>query len=294
MNSSKNQHQIKRITVWGMFVNVLLMLLKIIVGSLVHSIALVADGIHTLSDLGTDFIVLIGANFAHRPADESHPYGHGKVETLAAQIIGIVLLAAGIGIAWSSGRALYIQQPNYPGIWLSIIAIISVVLKEVMFQRTRKIARITQSSSLYANAWHHRSDALSSVAVLFGGIAGLLGFGYGDQIAGLVVAFMIMGVAGKIMVQNLMELVEHSADSESIHIIEEVLNQYQDIEHWHELRTRKIGPELFLDVHILVEPTLSVLESHKITEKIERAIQANLSRPVNILVHVEPHIDEMH
>lgn len=270
------------------------MILKIIVGLLIHSIALVADGVHSLSDLGTDFVVLIATRLANRPADADHPYGHGKLETLATQVIAIVLLAIGFGIAWSSGSALYNQQPRYPGFLIIIIAIISVALKEVMFQLTRNVAKITRSSSLYANAWHHRSDALSSIAVLFGGIAGQFGFGYGDQIAGLVVAFMIMGVSIKISYQNLMELVEHAADKESIKIIEEVLDQFKNIYHWHKLRTRQIGPELFLDVHILVEPSLSVLESHKITEKIEAAIQAKLSRPVNILVHVEPHIDEMH
>lgn len=294
MNRSETQNKITQITLRGMLINLLLMLIKLIIGILIRSMALIADGIHSLSDLGTDFVVLIGANIARRPADESHPYGHGKVETLATQVIALALFAVGVGIAWSSGNALFARKPNYPGFWVIVIAAISVALKELLFHWTRNVAGITQSSALYANAWHHRSDALSSIAVLIGGIAGLLGFGYGDQIAGLLVAFMVMAVGGKIFYQNLKELLEHSADQESIEKIRSILDQLDEVYHWHKLRTRKIGSELFLDVHILVEPTISVLESHRITERIEKAIRQECTRPVNVLVHVEPHIDEMH
>ncbi|MBN1352338.1 cation transporter [candidate division KSB1 bacterium] len=294
MDQTKNQQQINRITVIGMLVNFLLMLLKLLIGIPLHSISLIADGIHSLSDLATDIVVLFSTRFARRPADLNHPYGHGKLETVGTQVIAFVLLLSGAGIAWSSGKALFDQQVYRPGIWIIIIALISVVSKEVLFQMTRSVAKETHSSSLYANAWHHRSDAFSSVAVLLGGVAGLFGFGYGDQIAGLVVAFMIMGVAGKLSYENLMELIEHAADEASIEKIERVLSDFKEIYHWHKLRTRRIGSELYLDVHILVEPTISVLESHRLTEQIEMAIEERCMRPVNVLIHVEPHIDEMH
>jgi len=158
---------------------------------------------------------------------------------------------------------------------------------------TRKVSRETQSTVLYANAWHHRSDSLSSFAVLIGGVASLLGWGHADQVATIVVGFMIIGVAGKILFDALIELSEHSADGESIQKIEMVLSEQADISSWHALRTRKLGSELFIDVHVLVNPALSVQKSHDISMKIEGKIKKELSRPSNILVHIEPDTEKM-
>jgi cation diffusion facilitator family transporter len=175
-----------------------------------------------------------------------------------------------------------------------VVAFVSVIFKEILFYITQKVSRITQSTVLYANAWHHRSDSLSSFAVLVGGAASLLGWGLADQVATIVVGFMIIGVAGKILFDNLLELSEHSADSESIQKIENVLSKEANISSWHALRTRKLGTELFIDVHLLVDPALSVQKSHDISVKIERKIKKELSKPSNILVHIEPDIEKMH
>jgi cation diffusion facilitator family transporter len=173
-----------------------------------------------------------------------------------------------------------------------VVAAVSVVLKEFIFYRTRMISRLTGSAALYANAWHHRSDSLSSLAVVIGGVASLLGWGYADQAATVVVAFMIMAVAGKIFFTGIVELTEHSADRESIKKIEKTLTKEEGIHSWHALRTRKLGGELFADVHVLVDPQLSVQKSREITVRIEEKIRKELSKPVNVLIHIEPDFTE--
>lgn len=288
----ERERKIRSITVWSIFANIILMTLKIVSGILIRSSALVADGFHSLSDLATDFVVLVSARLSSRPPDETHPYGHKKFDTLATQVVGVVLLGVGFIFVWKAGMQIYRDEVSYPGFLVLIVAGISVFVKEVLFFLTRKISREAHSTALYANAWHHRSDSLSSLAVLFGGIASLFGWGHADHVATIVVGFMIMGVAGKILYDGLIELSEHSADQESIQKIEDILNQESDVFDWHALRTRKVGGELFVDVHILVNPEISVRESHEICGKVEERIHRELTKPANILIHIEPHEKE--
>jgi len=284
--------RIRNVTLWGMAVNIFLALAKVAGGLAVTSLALVADGMHSLTDLVTDAAVLISSRAARRPPDRNHPYGHGKFETVSAQLIGLLLFIIGVGFGWSSIKALLGQEKMFPGPLVVLLAFLSLLAKEITFQVTRRVARDTHSASLYANAWHHRSDALSSLAVLFGGVASILGFGYGDQIAGLVVAIMIMAVGARIIFDNLKELSEHAIDEDMVKTVAELLTENRDICHWHKLRTRKIGAEIVIDVHIHVDPELTVRESHALTLDIEEAIANNLSQPVTTLVHVEPCTDE--
>jgi len=285
---------IRSITLWGALLNFFLMLLKLISGVLIKSSALIADGVHSLSDLATDFIVLIGTRLSSKPADKNHPYGHGKLETIASQLIALVLLVISFGLIWSAGVSIYRHEHTYPGYLVLVVAAVSVITKEIIFSKTRRISRITHSTALYANAWHHRSDSFSSVAVLIGGIISLLGWGHADQLATIVVGFMIMGIAGKILFEGVMELAEHSADKESIQKIEEVLTEEKGISGWHALRTRKLGGELCIDVHVLVDSTLPVLEGHDISVELEKKIKSVLSKPLNILVHIEPDIKDIY
>ena len=282
------EKEIRSITLWGALLNVFLMILKIVSGLLVRSSALIADSVHSLSDLVTDLVILVGARLSNRPADETHPYGHRKFDTIASQLIAFILIAVGFSFVFSAGAAIFRKEANYPGFVMIAVAAISVVSKEIIFRITRKISRQTQSAALYANAWHHRSDSFSSMAVLFGGAASLLGWGYADHMAAIIVGIMIMGVAGKIFYDNLIELTEHSADKKSIQTIERILSQATDISGWHALRTRSLGGELFLDFHVIVDPDLTVRESHKIIDQIEEQIESELSKPVNILIHIDP------
>jgi len=290
--SPQRQRAIQSVTLLGVAINAFLIILKLISGILLRSSALIADSVHSISDLATDFIVLVGTRLGHRPPDETHPYGHRKYETVASQLIVMVLIVVSFGLLYSAGASIFYHRQNFPGSLMLVVAAVSVVLKEFIFYRTRKVSQQTGSAALYANAWHHRSDSFSSLAVLIGGVASLLGWGYADQAATVVVAFMILAVAGQIFSRGIVELTEHSADRESIDDIEKVLAEEKDICNWHALRTRKLGGELFADVHVLVNPQLTVQESHEITERIEEKIRKELSKPVNVLIHIEPDTSE--
>ncbi len=287
-SSATEQKMMKSVTYRGMCINILLSIIKVISGVIVGSMALVADGMHSLSDLLTDIVVLITYKAASRPPDFSHPYGHGKIETIGSVIIALVLFIIGAGIGWSAISSLLRHQVAYPGPMVILIAFISVVAKEALFRVTKKVAIKINSTAAYANAWHHRSDALSSLAVIIGSIVSLFGYGYSDQIAGLVVGIMVAAVAVNILFDAFKELTEHALDEKMISKIREILNENENINHWHKLRTRKIGAQLFVDMHILVDPALSVLESHNITIQIEQKIQEAIRRPINILIHIEP------
>lgn len=286
--ANSREIQIRRITLWGSLINIFLSALKIFVGFMIRSSALIADGVHSVSDLATDVLVLVGVRLAHRPPDRNHPYGHYKIETIFSQLLAMVLLGLGIAFVYSSIRAILLKIIVFPGPMMILVALLSVVTKEILFHQTRRVARRTHSSALYANAWHHRSDAWSSLAVCFGGIASVLGWGYADQTVTIIIGLMIIYVSGKIIYEGIVELVEHSVDEESLQAIEEVLDSEKGIAGWHALRSRKSAGEIFLDVHIRVDPHLTVQESHDITHQIEERIKSRLSRPVNILIHVDP------
>ncbi|MBN1272277.1 MAG: cation transporter [Candidatus Aminicenantes bacterium] len=281
--------EIRKVTLYGLLLNILLIGVKFSSGIWLGSSALLADGFHSLSDLATDLVVLIGNRLSNRPPDESHPYGHSKFDTMASFVIALILLAAGGGIIWSAGGSIYNRNIHRPGFLILIVAGLSVVTKEIIFYATRQTARRTNSSALYANAWHHRSDSLSSIAVLAGGGASLLGWGYADQVAAVVVGFMILAAGGKILYGDLIELTEHAADKETIQTIENILNADPDIKGWHALRTRRLGADLFLDVHILVDADMSVRQSHDISLRIEHQVKEKFSKPVNILIHADPY-----
>jgi len=288
MDLAERKKSIRRITVLGMLLNVILMAIKIFTGMLIRSSALIADGIHSGSDLVTDFVVLISAGVSNRPADATHPFGHKKFETIATQFIAVFLGFVSFQLIWNAGKAIFQKETSFPGGFVLVVAAVSVLTKELMFRATKKISRKTNSTSLYANAWHHRSDALSSIAVLLGGAAGLMGWGYADHVSTLVVGLMIIVIAVKIFYEGLIELTDQSVDKESLQRIENILAQNKEISGWHRLRTRKVGGELFLDVHIMVKPTLSVRESHDITLEIEDQLREAIFYPVNILIHIEP------
>jgi len=285
----EQEMKIRSITLWGILVNLFLIAIKVFSGVLIKSSALIADGFHSLSDLATDFVVLAGVRISSRPPDEAHPYGHKRFETLSTQVVGFILLVAGFAFIWRASSAVFRGEKNFPGAIVLVVAAISVVAKEILFNLTRKISRETHSTALYANAWHHRSDSLSSLAVLIGGVASLLGWGLADQVATIVVGVMIIGVAAKILYEGLIEITEHSADKESIEKISKILSAEPDVSDWHALRTRKVGGELFVDLHLLVDPGISVRDSHVICERVEKRIEKELTKPVNVLIHCEPH-----
>ena len=282
--------QIKRLTYFGLILNFLLMISKFFGGIIFGSFGLIADAFHTLSDIATDLVLLWGVIVGSKPPDPSHPFGHGKFETLSGMLLSAILIGVGIGIAREAGNSLMINSYLTPGIPVILIAAVSVISKEFIFQKTIKTATELDSTALHANAWHHRSDAMSSIAVIIGAVSSLFGFLPGDNIAGLFVGFMIIVVGVKFMYETGKELMETSVNKEIRISIQSIIDGHPKVKGWHQLRTRKVGRELFIDVHLLVNPELSVSDGHLIAEEVEKIVKQTLNRPANIITHVEPDI----
>ena len=285
--------QIKSITYIGIAVNIALSVVKVVIGWLAGSLALLADGVHSLSDVATDAVVLLGLRLGSKGPDQSHPYGHGRAETFSAGLIALVLILVGGVMIYYATMAIARDVVTAPRLAVLIAAIVSIAAKEWLYKATQKIAIQSHSPALYANAWHHRSDALSSVAVVIGFISLEFGFGHGDQVAAIVVGLMIIWVGVRIVSDSLRELTEGAVDSDTIEHIRGVINANSSIRQWHKLRTRTVGREVFLDLHILVDPDLSIGAAHEIAESLENALDEQITRPVNITVHIEPDIPDL-
>jgi len=282
-----------RVTLLGTLVNVILLAAKLLGGILTGSIGLIADGMHSGSDLATDLVVLGGIQLGRRKPDSSHPYGHGRYETIAGGVVAAGLIIVGAYLAGKAGAALYSHRTSYPGFAVIIIAVGSILAKEWIARLTLRAAARSNSTALRANAWHHRSDALSSMAVLLGGIGGMVGFGHADQIAGIVVGLMVIAAGAHTIGDVLHELSEGSLSLPERRQIEEAIIQIPGVRSFHNLRTRRVGREVFVDLHVLVDPGLSVLEGHRISMQVEDAIKRAYRYPVNVLVHVEPDTPEL-
>jgi cation diffusion facilitator family transporter len=296
MDNSKQEtagRQIKSITYLSIVANIGLSLIKVVIGLLAGSLALVADGIHSLSDVATDAAVLLGLRLGSKAPDQSHPYGHGRAETFSAGIVALILIIVGGAMIYYATMAIARDEMTVPHLVVLAAAVISIVAKEWLYRATRKVAIQSHSPALYANAWHHRSDALSSVAVAIGFLTLQFGFGHGDQVAAITVGLMIIWVGVKIIGEAMRELAESAVDSETVENIKNIINADASIRQWHKLRTRTVGREIFLDLHILVDPDLSVTAAHEIAERLEKALDEEISRPINITVHIEPDIPEL-
>lgn len=293
-----DNQQIRRITIIGMLVNVGLSLIKGVIGLLTGSLSLLADGIHSLSDLVTDVAVLLGTHFGAKEPDPYHPFGHGRMETFSTAFVSLILAAVGGGMIFEAARriaAMHDGTDAAPVTMSSAViwaALLSVIAKELLYQATRAVAVRSHSAALYANAWHHRSDALSSVAVLIGALAVRFGYPHGDQLAAIAVGLMIILVAVRILGECIREFSERAADRQTLSQIEQVINGQPEVAQWHKLRTRRVGREVFLDVHILVDPELKITEAHAVSKRLEEALHEQVTQPVNAIVHIEPDVPE--
>jgi len=281
-----------RITVLGILWNVLLLVLKLVVGLLTGSAGLVADGIHSASDMATDLAVLGGMQIARREPDERHPYGHGRFETLAGGVVAGALILVGAFLAWEAIGSLRAGNESFPGLSVIGVAMASLLAKEWLYRRTIRVARDVSSAALHANAWHHRSDALSSVAVLLGGIGGLIGWGQADHLAGLVVGLMVIVAGGRTLLSVMHELTEGGLGREETARIRAAVESVEGTCGWHHLRTRSVGRQTFVELHVLVDSELSIVDAHHIATDVEEAIHRTCSRPVQVMVHIEPDVDQ--
>jgi cation diffusion facilitator family transporter len=285
--------EINRVTLWGVAVNLLLAVTKIIGGVVGHSHALLADGIHSLSDLASDAMVLVAARHAGEAADDNHPYGHGRFETLATVALGTFLIFVSIGIAYDAITRLIANEViEIPDSFTLVLALISILSNEGLYHFTKKVGLSINSKLLIANAWHHRSDAISSIVVLAGITAALMGMPAFDVVAAIIVAIMIAKIGYDLGYQGVMELVDTGLDAETVEQIKQKILSHEDVAELHMLRTRQMGHTALVDVHILVSPKLSVSEAHHISENVERSVIDSFDEINDVTVHIDPENDE--
>jgi len=282
-----------RVTYVAAIVNLFLSIIKIGVGILGQSAALIADGIHSLSDLVSDGLVLIAIKLGSREADHDHPYGHRRFETLATVILGTALIIVAVGIAWDVWHRFthpeLLMSPNLDTLG---IALVSILANEWLYHFTKRVAKQTRSKLLLANAWHHRSDAISSVVVLFGIGAVLLGYPWADAIAAVIVALMVGKIGVNLVLESIKELVDTSLPDELVAEIRTVVEETEGVRGVHLLRSRQMGEDAYIDAHIVVNPRISVSEGHIIGDNVHDNIIAEFDDVVDVLVHIDPEDDE--
>ena len=289
----KRSSDAQRVTWVGAIVNLVLAVLKIIVGIFGHSAALVADGIHSLSDLASDFVVLLASKHGSQPADENHPYGHARIETAATVVLGILLMIVAVGIAWDAvERSLTPDAIMRPSMLAILVAILSLASKEWLYQYTMAVARRIHSKLLEANAWHHRSDAISSVVVLIGVAGAMAGYAVLDAIAAFIVAMMIGHIAWQLISNSVKELVDTAVDDETQQQIIDHITGTDGVVSLHMLRSRLMGSNILVDAHIQVNPRLSVSEGHQIAETVEYKLKNKIEHMQDVTIHIDPEDDE--
>ena len=290
------QKEIVKVTLIGTVINAILIVLKFAAGIFANSAAMVADGVHSLSDFLTDFVVIVMLKISSKPSDEDHDFGHGKYETLATTIIGLLLILVGGGILWSGTTKIYGFLINgeellSPGWFAFGAAVASILMKEGIYRYTIAKSKLLNSEALVANAWHHRSDALSSIGTAIGiGAACLLGSNWAilDPLAAVIVSFFIFKVAVQLIKSSVNQLLESSLPLEVEKEIEDIVNSYPGVTEMHNLRTRQIGVNYAITMHVRMDGNISLYESHEKVDQIEKDLKDRFGHQTIISIHVEP------
>ena len=289
------EKEIYKVTLVGSAGNVALLTFKFIAGVMGHSSAMIADAVHSLSDFITDVVVLIFVSISAKPQDQSHDYGHGKFETIATFLIGLALVAAATGIvvsgatklaSWWGGAEL--EAPGWIALWA---AVLSIVIKELLYQYTARQGRQLDSQVMIANAWHHRSDALSSIGAAVG-IGGAIWLGQRwtvlDPLASIIVGLMLVKVAWELLRTSIGELTECSLPSETEDEIIDIIQSFPDVQEPHNLRTRRIGNRVAIEAHVRMDGNLPLLSVHERATTIERKLKERFGEATHVLLHMEP------
>jgi cation diffusion facilitator family transporter len=280
----------KRVATWaGIAVNLPLAAGKIAVGYLAQSQALIADGVHSLSDLVSDVVVLAAIRQGGKAADFDHPYGHGRFETAATAFVGLLLVLAGLGIAWDAGKRMFSPETLLvPGAAALVVALVALALKEALYRYTIRVARRLRSGLLEANAWHHRSDALSSFVAAAGIAGSMAGLAYLDAVGAVIIAAMLVHVGWRHGRRAVGELVDTGLGPRRIGKIGAAIRGVPGVAGVRGLRTRSIGGAAYADVGVLVDPRISVSEAHRISEAVRSRLLDRIDEVADICVHVEP------
>lgn len=288
--------EVYRVTIWGSIINVVLLVLKFAAGFLGHSAAMIADAIHSLTDFATDAVVLVCVTLGSKPVDKSHDYGHGKFETLATAVIALALLAVGVMICYSGvmktyGAMVLGETLEQPGMVALIAAVVSIVLKEWAFRFTARVGRRCDSQAVMANAWHHRSDALSSIGTMFGiGGAIFLGPRWAvlDPLAAIVVSVFIVRASLGLIKQAVDELTDASLPEATENEIMEIAGQEEGVQEIHNLRTRRIGNSIAIDMHVRMLGSTTLFDAHQRATNIEHRLKDRFGTGTYVNVHLEP------
>lgn len=292
-SSAERRHAVTHTSIVGAAINLVLSVVKIIAGILGHSQSLVADGIHSLSDLLSDLLVFVAGRRASQGPDHDHPYGHARYDTVATLVLGLLLVAVAVGIAWDSIERLF--QPMAllrPEPLTLFAALASILVKEWLYWWTLGYARRVKSDLLRANAWHHRSDAVSSVVVLIGIAGTMAGLVYLDAIAAVVVAIMIAKIGWEVGWEAINELVDTGLESERLSAVKDTIRSVGGVRDMHMLRTRRYGGQVSADVHVLVDPLVSVSEGHMISLLVEHRLKCEIDEITDVTVHIDPEDDD--
>lgn len=294
-DNTSREKEIYKVTLCGGVVNLLLLVFKFVAGVTAHSSAMIADAVHSLSDFVTDIVVIAFVRISGKPQDEDHDYGHGKYETFATALIGAALLIVGIGIFADSASGIVGfmrgERLEAPGMLAFVAALVSVLSKEAVYRYTVIKGRRLNSKAVIANAWHHRSDALSSVGTM-AGIGGAIFLGDTwrvlDPLAALVVSLFVIRVAWQLVKPSIDELLEKSLPKEMEDTITAVILSFKGVRSPHHLRTRYIGNTIAIEVHIRLDGSMTLNEAHDITKRIEAALKEKFGERTHIGIHMEP------
>ena len=292
-NKAEENLVIRKVTLIGGLVDLLLGVLKLVVGFVGNSHALIADGIHSLSDLITDGLVILTARQSLAEPDEDHPYGHDRVQTLMAVVLAALLAIVGIGIAWDAAQRFWtdaeVAVPATIALW---VAGFSALAKEVVFQYTAAAARRIDSKLLLANAWHSRTDALSSIVVFIAVAGAIFGLRWADAAGAFIVALLILHVAYEIARDGIDELIDTGVDADMLEEIRQIVLSVDGVVDMHDLRTRRMGSSFLADLHVHVNPSISVSEGHRIGDEVHLALSKKLTKLSDVVVHIDPEDDQ--
>jgi len=289
LNASR-EAEVRKVTWVGLLINITLACIKFAAGYFGRSQALIADAIHSLTDTTTDLAVIAGSHFWSRPPDESHPYGHRRLETLVTVFIGLMLAAAGIGIGWDAVSALHEKVSTPPG-WIALVAaMVSILTKEILYRWTAASGKKIKSPALAANAWHHRTDAISSIPVLIavGGALIFPSWSFLDLVGAIVVSIFVMYASLKIIWPGISELVDAAAPRDIQKKIVKIACNNPGVHEVHKVRTRYISTSILVDMHIVVDGSISVREGHAIADEVENQIINSISNVLGVVIHVDP------
>lgn len=288
MDKLERQRIVNRISIVTIVVNILLSAVKVIIGFVGRSNAMIADGIHSLSDVFSTIVAMIGIKLADKEDDENHPYGHEKIEPVMGKILANILLLTAVFMGYKGVKSIFIGDYLVPERIAIYAAVLSIIVKEWMFRYTVRAAKKIESSALLADAWHHRSDALSSIGSLIGVTGAIFGYPVLDPIASVIISIFVGKVAVDIYLQSVKALIDSAADEEMIGDIRKIILETKGVIQIDELKTRVHANKIFVDVEIAVDSNLSVSEAHRIAENVHDNIEKKLKKVKHCMVHVNP------